>query len=351
MRFISPLLFFVAQATQRELAEQIQYLKAENEILRARLPKQLRTTREEREKLLKFGLPLGTAIQGLISIVHPATFKRWAREDVKQKGKPPRSTRRTPEQVAALIVRLARETGWGYTRIIGELRKLGIRKISRGTVKNILDANGIEPAPKRPVSSWKAFIQRHADTLWACDFFTQDVWTPLGRRRYHILAMIHIGSRRVKVLGITDRADGRWMAERARELVAFFRGQDQPPTLFMHDRDRRFLGRAFDGVLKAAGIPAQPLSPASPNLNAHMERWIGSIKQECLDHFLIFGHRHLRYLIDEYVAYYNTVRPHQGIGNETIRKLRLVGRGDEPVGKVECETWLGGVLKHYRRAA
>ncbi|MEN1705334.1 MAG: integrase core domain-containing protein [Planctomycetota bacterium] len=249
------------------------------------------------------------------------------------------------------MVRIATEVGvsLGCRRILGELRKLGIRKISRSTVQNILREHGIETAPLRPRSTWKEFIERHKDTLYACDFFIKEVWTPFGRRKFDVLAMIHIGSRKVTVLGITDHASGAWMAARARELAEFFTQQNKPPMMLMHDRDPRFMGRSFDGLLQVMGVPVQPLSPGVPNLNAHMERWIRSIKNECLDHFIVFGEKHLRYLVDEYVDYYNTVRPHQGIGNETIPRLKLVT--DEPLGEVVCETRLGGLLKHYRRAA
>ncbi|MEO0964147.1 MAG: integrase, partial [Planctomycetota bacterium] len=111
------------------------------------------------------------------------------------------------------MVRIATEVGasLGCRRILGEIRKLGIRKISRGTVQNILKNHGVEPAPLRPRSTWKEFIERHADTLYACDFFIKEVWTPFGRRKFDILAMIHIGSRKVTILGITEHAGGAWM--------------------------------------------------------------------------------------------------------------------------------------------
>ncbi len=139
---------------------------------------------------------------------------------------------------------------------MGELRKLHIRKISRGTVKNILAANDIEPAPTRRGLAWAEFIERHTQTLWACDFFSKNVWTPLGMRRFYVLVFIHIGSRRVHVAGITDRANRDWMGQRARELVTYFRGRGQAelPTMVFRDRDVRFT-RQFDAILKAAGVP------------------------------------------------------------------------------------------------
>jgi putative transposase len=128
-----------------------------------------------------------------------------------------------------LVIRIARETGWGHTRILGELRKLHIRKISRGTVKNILAANDIEPAPTRRGLARAEFIERHTQTLWAYDFFSKSVWTPQEIRRLYVLVFIHIGFRLVHIAGITDRADRDWMAQRARELATIFRGQPELP--------------------------------------------------------------------------------------------------------------------------
>lgn len=350
-RIMSPLLFLLARATQTELAQQIQYLKAENEILRARLPQHIRTTPTERTKLLRFGKPLGSAIKDLITIVTPRTFMRWAHEETSHLLPRPLKRRRTPEQIRALVVRIARETGWGYTRILGELRKLYIRKVSRTTIKNILQAHSIEPAPDRGGTTWAEFVRQHADTLWGCDFFSKNVWTPLGLRQCHVLVLINIGSRRVHIVGITDRADHIWMAARARELIEFFRSQSALPTMVLHDRDPRFMD-VFDAILNQAGAAMQPIAPASPNLNAYVERWIQSIKHECLNHFIVFGERHLRHLIDEYITYYHTVRPHQGLGNRPIEHLQLADEESNcEHARVICKSQLGGLLKHYHRQA
>lgn len=178
---------------------------------------------------------MGSAIKDLITIVSPQTFARWVREEAKHLKPKPVRRRRTPQEICHLVIRIARETGWGYTRILGELRKLYALKISRITVKNILQAHGIEPAPDRGGATWAEFVRRHADTLWGCDFFSKNVWTPMGLRRFHVLALINVGSRRVHIVGITDRAKGAWMAARARELVGFFQAQPHLPTMVLHD--------------------------------------------------------------------------------------------------------------------
>jgi putative transposase len=169
-----PLLALIASATDSELAKYVEYLKEENRILRARIPGQIHTKPHERERLLKLGKVIGRAIEELITIVSPATFYRWVRDEKTGKPKPknPKGGRRKPQEIRDLVVEIAKTTGFGYTRIIGELRKLGIKKISRQTVRNILKEEGIEPGPDRTSDTWDNFIKRHAETLWAVDFFS-----------------------------------------------------------------------------------------------------------------------------------------------------------------------------------
>src|SRR5262249_31362833 len=167
--------------------------------------RQVRVTEGERRRLVSLGKKLGTAIKELISIVTPRTFARWLKADKQPAAtRPARPGRpRTPEAVRDLVLKLAWETGWGYTRILGELKKLGVRKICRSTVINILRAAGLDPGPKRGEDSWGAFIKRHAATMWACDFFTRPVWTLRGVVDVFVLFFIHVGTRRVYVSGMT----------------------------------------------------------------------------------------------------------------------------------------------------
>ena len=169
----------LAGATDKELAQQVQFLKEENQILRARLPKKLIITPQERKRLLRFGKPLGKAIADIISIVSPRTFARWieAEKPSDDKQTRPRKPGRPPteKEIRDLIVRMAEENSWGYTRILGELRKLGIHNVSRSTIANILKEKGFEPGPKRGPGTWSDFVHRHAQTLWACDFFSNYV--------------------------------------------------------------------------------------------------------------------------------------------------------------------------------
>lgn len=193
------LLLMIAGATQLELARHVRYLKIENEILRSKLPKRVPVTPKEQNRLVKFGAKLGKALSELVTIVHPDTLRRWIRDaQQKAKKKPVKKGRpRTQEQIRELILKLARENDWGYTRILGELRKLGIKAVSRNTVKNILKAHGLEPGPQRGAGTWDEFLKIHGATLWQCDFYAKKVLTLKGMRDLYLLIFLHVESRRV----------------------------------------------------------------------------------------------------------------------------------------------------------
>lgn len=196
-RLFHAFMLVVTRATDRELARQVQFLKAENQILRGKLPKRVVVTPSERRRLLKFGKPLGPAIKHLVGIVSPTTFARWIREA--NRGKAPGKSGRPRKwiDIRALIVKLAKETGWGYTRILGEIRKLASQKVSRQFVVNVLKEHGFDPGPRRGEKTWNEFITMHAQTLWQCDFFSKRVMTPAGFRELFILVFLHVGTRRI----------------------------------------------------------------------------------------------------------------------------------------------------------
>ena len=162
------LLLIIAGSTQKELARQVRYLKVENQILRSKLPARVPVTEKEKNRLVRFAAKLGGALNEIVTIVHPGTLRRWIRERRgRQKHVPAKRGRRpTAESIRKLILKLAKDTGWGYTRILGELKKLGIQSVSRNTVKKILKSNGLDPGPKRGLGTWDEFITIHASTLW-----------------------------------------------------------------------------------------------------------------------------------------------------------------------------------------
>jgi len=344
----------LATATDRELARQIQYLKVENRLLRDRLPRRINVTAQERQRLLKYGKPLGKAIRALITIVSPRTFARWLNgETVPAKGsKPAKPGRpRTAEDIRALVLRLAQENAWGYTRILGELKKLGVRKICRSTVIKILKDHGLEPGPRRGEGTWDDFITRHAATLWACDFFSKKVWTMTGLVEVFVLFFLHVGSRRVHMVGMTTNPDRAWMVQQARNMAMIFDQESVKPKYLLRDRDSKFV-KEFDAILTSEGIAVTPISVRAPNQNAFAERFVQSVKRECLDHFVIFGETHLRHILSEYLTYYHRVRPHQGLDNRPLGWTEpALAETAQPLGEVVCHERLGGLLRHYQRRA
>ena len=273
-------------------------------------------------------------------------LKKKRRTPIPTPGRP-----RTPDEVRDLVVRLAKENDWGYTRILGELRKLNVTKISRQTVRNILVAHGLNPGPHRGEGTWDEFLKMHAQTLWACDFFSKHVWTKTGLVEVFVLFFIHIGTRRVHVAGMSARPNSVWMAERAREMAPILKSEGAARAMVLHDWDGKFT-REFDDILKAGGVAPKKVGPFKPNQNAFAERWVQSIKQECLDRFVVFGEDHFRHIVNQYVEHYNEERPHQARDNLPL-SWSSQNRSDAPLlaDKIHCDQRLGGLLRHYRRAA
>jgi putative transposase len=219
-------------------------------------------------------------------------------------------------------------------------------------VRNILKAEGLDPGPKRGEGSWDEFIKRHAATLWATDFFSKKVWTARGPVDVFVLFFIHVGSRRVYLSGVTAHPNGQWMKQQARNVAMYFQEQPVKPTLLLRDNDTKYTSE-FDAILGSEGVEVKKITPVSPNLNAYAERFVQSAKQECLDHFVVFGVDHLRHIVGEYLKHFNEERPHQARNNEPLGGLPPAD--DRPatifMGEVRCRERLGGLLKSYSRAA
>lgn len=341
-----------------DLRRQIQYLKAENEVLRSKIPGPVRVTAKERHRLARLAKPLGSAIKALASIAKPATVLRWVREaDRSQPQKRTASGRkpgrpRTPNDVRRLVVKIAKETGWGYTRILGELKKLNIR-VSRGTVVNILREAHLPTSPERSEPTWDQFIKSHAKTLWACDFVQQRVLTLRGFRDAYLLVMVNVATRRAVATTSTMHPNAAWVAEQAAKLKAATGTRSTECRVLTRDRDTKF-GRAFDDALLDQNIIPVRLPHCAPNLNAHVERFIQTVRRECLDRFIVLGTGHLDHLVSEFMEHYNRERPHSAIGHRpplrpTGRPPPLRAMGDSQ--PIRCSTRLGGVLRHYYRMA
>jgi transposase InsO family protein len=284
------------------------------------------------------------------TIVKPETILAWHRMLVAKKfdGSPQRKTPGRPPvdaELEALVVRLAQENrSWGYDRIVGALTHVGYT-ISDQTAGNMLKRHGIPPAPKRKqTTTWQEFIRTHLDVLVAMDFFTTEVWTAAG------LFFMHLASRKVHVAGVTPHPDQRWMTQIARHVTMADWGFLGPGQYLMHDRDGKFCP-AFQQLIDAAGVTRVPLPARSPNLNAYVERWVRSVKEEALSPLILFGERSLRYALTEYVTHVHQERPHQGKDNvvlmPTVAPAQVMTRGNP----ICCRERLGGLLKYYDRAA
>jgi putative transposase len=250
---------------------------------------------------------------------------------------------------------LAKRNGWGYTRILGELRKLNIRSVCRTTVKNILKEFGYDTGPKRGLGTWDEFIKIHAATLWQCDFFSKRIVTAKGLRDAFVLVFLHVQSRRVFLSPATRHPNEAWVKAQAASFLKHVKKSRIGADIVMHDRDGKFTA-SFDEALKAGGLRVQRTPYRSPNTVAFVERFIQTIKYECLHYFVVFGERRLNYLCDQFVQHYHIERPHQGLDNIVpIRKGYQRKTTDEPdavpLAAVGCKSRLGGLLKHYYRKA
>lgn len=203
---------------------------------------------------------------------------------------------RTAAEVRELMLKIARENGWGYTRIPGELRKLRIHRLSRPTVVNLLQREGLDPWPKRGNGTWDELLKMHAESLWQCDFFSKRILARRGIRQVFALVFLNVATRRVWVSPSSCRVTEAWVEPRARTFLAEVAGQGRTVSLVTRDRDSKYR-QVFDATLQQDGVKVMQLAYRSPNLNAFVERFIQSIQVECLDQFLDFGERHFDYLV------------------------------------------------------
>jgi len=350
------LLAYVTGSVNQELLARNEYLAAENQILRAKVPSRLRLSNSERATLAEIGKRLGRkALRDVASVAKPDTIFAWYLKLIAQKfdgskrrqypGRPPVSG-----EVEDLVVGMAREnSGWGYDRIVGALANLG-HHVSDQTVGNILRRHdGIAPAPKRSqILTWKHFLAAHMNVLAGCDFFTGEVLTWRGLVTCYVLFFLHLESRRVSVAGITRHPDQEWMEQIARSATQDTWGYLPGCRYVLHDRDTKFCA-SFRSALETGGVKTIPLPAKSPNLNAFAERWVRSVKQECLSKLVLFGPGSLSRVLTEYSAHYHRERNHQGKGN-----LLLFPQTPDNSGRsssVKCKPRLGGLLKYYERAA
>jgi putative transposase len=349
------LLLILAGWIHRRQQDAIEYLLTENRVLREKLGKnRILLSDDQRRRLAVKGKILGRKmLEQLATIVTPDTILRWHRELVarhwdysnrrKATGRPPV----TPE-IVELVLRIAKESpSWGYDRIQGALANLGHR-ISDTTVANILKAHGVEPAPdRRRQSTWKTFLGAHWEVLASVDFTTIEVWTKSGLATCYLLFVMELATRRVHFAGSTTNPDESWLLQVARNITDAEEGFLRGKKYLLMDRDAKF-SEAFRATLKQAGVDAVRLPARSPNLNSNLERFIRSVKEECLGRMIFFGEKSLQAAAAEFLRHFHAERNHQGLGNRLIEPGEEAGR---TTGEVVCRERLGGMLRYYYREA
>jgi putative transposase len=279
-------------------------------------------------------------------VVTPQTLLRWHRELVRRKWtQAPRAVGRpgVDDRIRQLVLRFARENPrWGYPQIAGELLKLGLR-VSPSTVRRILLIAVSGPAPRRAGPSWRQFLRQQAAGMLACDFFTVET---ISLRRFYVLFFIELESRRVHLAGCTTNPTGAWVTQQARNLS--FMGIFERIRFLLHDRDSKFAA-AFDEVFRSEGIKVIHTPIRAPQANAYAERFVRTVRAECLDWLLILGRRHLEHVLRIYTAHYNRERPHRGLALLSPDSTRADPQ--QSGGEIKRRDRLGGLIHEYHRAA
>jgi transposase InsO family protein len=324
---------------------EILVLRHELAILR-RQASRPKLTQADRTLLAVLSRSLARPAWGVFS-VRPETLLRWHRQLIARRwtyshrtpGRPP-----LERCLRELILRLANENPhWGYKRIVGELKRLGVT-VSATSVRKVLLEAGLQPAPERTRSSWRAFLRAQAASMLACDFLTVET---AFLQRIYVLFFISLATRRIEYVACTSHPDSGWVAQQARNLIMQL-GEEQRFRFLIHDRDTKF-SHAFDEVFRSEGIRVIRTPIQAPNANAYAERWVRTLRAECLDRILILGRRHLEHVLHVYRRHYNGHRPH--------RALDLFppnGRDPRPPNAPDClqrRDLLGGLIHEYQAAA
>ena len=292
------MLAYISGSVDEELLLRKEYLVAENRILRNQIPGRLRLTDGERRSLAEIGKRLGRV--------------------------------------------------WGYDRIAGAMANLGYR-VSDQTVGNILKRHGVPPAPeRRKTTTWSEFIRSYMDVLAATDFFTAEVWTKSGLVTYYVLFFMHLATRRIHIAGVTPYPDAQWMTQVAWNVTMADVGFLSSSRYLIHDRKAKFCA-SFQLTLEAVGIKTVNLPARSPNLNSFAERWVKSVREECLSKLILFGERLLRHALKAYVAHHHHERNHQGKDNLLL--FPAAEASHQSKGTVRSRERLGGLLRFYHREA
>ena len=347
------LLLSLSALINHERDRALEYLIAENHVLREKLGNgRILLNDAQRKRLAAKGKELGRkGLSELCTLVTPDTILRWHRTLIANKwdyssrrkytvGRP-----KLREEARQCIVRFAQENpSWGYDRIQGALKNVGYH-LCDTTVANVLKAHGLEPAPNRAkYTTWKTFLKANWDVIGATDFTTVEVWSRWGLETYHILVVMKLSTRRIEIAGITKNPNAAWVQQMGRNLTDCYDGFLLNTKYLILDRDAKF--SPLCGVLEDTETNVVLLPPRSPNLNAYMERYMRTMKYECLNKMIFFGENSLRKALKEFSDHYHFERNHQGIGNNIIAPDSRVG---QTMGAIKRNERLGGLLSYYYR--
>lgn len=334
----------------RQQQEVLRYLIEENRILNRQLEgRRLSLTDDDRRRFGARACRLGRqALREAATIVTPDTLLRWQRQLIARKWtyttKRRASHRGVLVEIRRLIVRMAQENPtWCYTRIQGALENVG-HQVGRSTVARILKVHGLPSVPEPP-TSWQTFLRAHWGVIAGADFFTTEVWTRMGVVTFYTVFVIDLASRRVQILGSTPHPDDLFMRQVGRALTAADDDVLRPAVLIC-DRDRTW-SPSVRGLLDEAVMRVAQTPVGAPNANAYAERFVRTIKDESLGRVILFGERHLRRTIAEFVGHDHAERNHQRLGNELIAGAPAIGTADP----VRRRAFVGSLLNYDHRAA
>ncbi len=346
-------LVLLHRQTERHKDLQILLLRRQLDIVTRKLDQPPPISRAEKLMLPLLAFKLKHATQWttrqlteVLRIFQPETVLKWHRELVRRKwtyrrgcgGRPATDT-----EVEQLVIQFARQNDWGYRKIEGELLKLGYR-LSVETIRKILKRHGIPPSAERqPSLSWRQLMTHYKDQVLACDFFTVET---LFLQTVYVFFFIELGTRRVYVAGCTTHPHGGWVTQQGRQMIWKLEDRTFPMRFLIHDNDRKFTS-AFDTVFASEHISVIHTPYQAPNANAYAERWVRTVREECLDKIIILNAAHLQRVLREYINYYNYARPHQGIA----QRIPVPKTPRQMQGPIYCRKVLGGILHDYSRTA